>query len=257
MRKLYQRIKEDKKEDKKDLKIEQKKDEPSLAELALEIKHLKSQNAALDKAAKRAFYGERKDKKEEKKEEPALTDAEIKAIMKEHKDDPEVIFNAITYKMQNMVKGGVKQAAESVETKQRAERMNQMLRERVGEALDDETSEIHQMIVKAKDVLNLNGNPYGDVLAYAANVADALPAITKHWYERGLADANKKSADDVRKDDINKKKSPGSGNGSGSKPSSKQTELSDSQKETAERLGFLNSPNKMKIFRDQILRKAS
>jgi hypothetical protein len=253
--------KDDKTGKEKDDKItddkDDKKDEPTLKQLMEKITGLEAKNVELDKAAKRAFYDIRKDKKElkiePKKEGEDLSDADIKAILAAHKDDPEVMFNALVYKAEKIAKGGVKSAVDEVEIKGKAEKLNGVLKARLGEAYDDPTSDARKTIDNAKQILNLGDNPYGDFLAYAASVADALPTILKTYYEKGKNEGLGKSADDNRLNDIEDKKL---GNGKGKGNGESKNQLTDSQMETARLLGFTNNAAKMKTYREQIFRRA-
>ena len=235
-----------------------KKDEQTIKDLMGKISALEAKNMELDKAAKRAFYDIRQEKKglkiESKKDGEDLSDADIKAILAAHKDDPEVMFNALVYKAEKIAKGGVKSAVDEVETKGKADKLNLVLKGRFGDTLDDPTSDIRKSIDRAKDFLNLGDNPYSDFLAYAATVADALPQIAKQYYEKGQKEGLGKSADENRLNDIEDKKlgNGKGGNGNGEK----KNQLTDSQMETAKLLGFANNPAKMKTYREQIFRRA-
>ena len=122
----------DKADKSSDDKDDKKSDEPTLKQLMEKISGLEAKNLELDKAAKRAFYSIRKDEKslkiEPKKEGEDLSDADIKAILAAHKDDPEVMFNALVYKAEKIAKGGVKSAVDEVETKNKAEKLNAVLK---------------------------------------------------------------------------------------------------------------------------------
>lgn len=240
-----------------------KKDEKkaiTLDDVAKELAEIKAENAELKKAAKRAFYSERQERKAEKKEakgdDVTLSDAEIKAIMKEHKDDPEVIFNAVTYKVQQMMKGGVKSAVNEVEVKNKQEKLSTILRERLGEAFDDDDSDARKSLMKTRQTLNLEDHPFGDFLAYGAAIADMLPNLAKQWYERGKKDALGKTADDGRKSDIEDGKLTPSGDRKPDGNGKPNKGLTDSQKETAKLMGFDKDPRKMKIYTDQIIKRS-
>ena len=227
---------------------------PTLESLATELAEVKKQNAELNKAARRAFYAERQHKKESEdksKDDPILSDAEIKSIIKEHKDDPEVLFNAILYKVQQMAKTGTKAAVDSVEIKGRQEKLTEVLRTRIGEEFDDEASEPRQAIVKVKSIMNLDDHPYGDFLAYGATLVDLLPQLAKKWYEKGKAEALGDSANDDRRQGIEDSQLTPKGNDKPSK--AKDGELTASELETAKRMGLDRNPKKMKIYKEQIL----
>jgi hypothetical protein len=163
------------------------------------------------------------------------------------------MFNALVYKAEKIAKGGVKSAVDEVEVKGKAEKLNNVLKARLGDAYDDPSSDARKTIDNAKQILNLGDNPYGDFLAYAASIADALPTILKTYYEKGQKEGLGKSADENRIEDIDNNKL---GNGKGKVDRGSKSILTDSQMETAKLLGFTNNPAKMKTYREQIFRRA-
>jgi len=247
-------------QDIKDGEKEEKK-EPTIADVMAELQSVKEKNAELDKAAKRAFYGERHEKKaaKEKGDETVLTDAEIKAIIRDNKDDPEVLFNALTYKAQQMMKTGQKATIDEVEIKNKSNQFNSILKERVPD-YDSPDSKAAETISKAKETFNLEDHPFADYLAASAAVYADLPNISKQWFEAGKKAALDEGADAARKKEIKNgqitpggKRSGGDDKGGGS--------LSESQMETFNRIyGHVKDPKsraeKISLFKSQLnLRK--
>jgi len=233
-----------------------KKKEPTVSDLAAKMEALEAKNAELDKAAKRAFYGERREKKaaKEKEAEAVLTDAEIKAIIKDNKDDPDVLFNAVTYKMQQMLKGGKKEAIDEVETKNKNTQLTAILRDRAAD-FDVPDSKSAEVISRAKEYFNLSDHPFSDFLAASAAVYSDLPNISKQWYEAGKKAALDESVDVKRKAEIKSGQiTPGGKRSGGEGARGDNSTLSESEMETARMMGFDKNPQKMKIYRDQILR---
>jgi hypothetical protein len=199
---------------------------------------------------KKALHEERASKKE-KKEEPILTDAELMTLIKEHKDDPEVMFNAMLYKMQHAVKGEKEKAINEVEIGSRQKEFNKVLRDRYPD-FDNEDSPIRQNVEKAKDFLSIKDHPHSDLLAASAVVFGALPNIINHWYEEGKKASMDKGVDAARKKEIKEGQLIPSGDKSGKSKSSQ--DLNQDQLDTAKRLGFDKDPKKLFIYKSQILK---
>jgi hypothetical protein len=219
------------------------------------LEKAEAKNTELEKAARRAFYGERQEKKaaKGKEEEVTLTDAEIKAIIKDNKDDPEVLFNALVYKQQQMMKTGTKAAVDEVEIKNKNEQLSSFVRNIVPD-IDEEGSKSNEAVTKVQHDMGLEDHPHGKFLAWAAAVALHLPDVKKDAFEAGKKASLDDKADNNRKDDIrNGHLGPGGKRESGNIKGS-GGELSASQMETAKMMGFDKNPQKMKLYRDQILR---
>jgi hypothetical protein len=238
----------------------EKPKEPTMSEVMAELAGIKEKNAELEKAARRAFYQERHEKKAEKadKDEVTLTDAELTAIIEANKDDPKVMLNAVTYKMQQMMKVGTKAAVNEVEVKNKNMQLHSYVREIVPD-FDKEGSEAHESISRVMTDFGLDDHPHGTFLGWAAAVALQLPKVKQASFEAGKAAALAEKADGARKADIKGgqvgptgKRTPNITGGDGG-------QLSTQEMETFDRIfGHIKDPKsreaKLKLYRDQIKR---
>ncbi len=239
-------------EEKKEEKKEVKPPEPTVKEkeLAERLERLESDKRDL----KKALHEARQEKKKSKEPEVTLSDAELMKIVEEHKDDPKVMFNAVAYKVQQMMKTGKTEAVNEVEIKNKQQQLNAILKERVKD-FDDEGSESREIINRTKTNFNLEDHPLGDFLAAAAAVYADLPNVAKGWFEAGKKEGLNGKAEEIRKDGIKKTQlTPGGSKLSGGKV--KDESLTPSQMETAKRLGF-TTPEKLKLYKSQILKGAN
>lgn len=228
---------------------EDKPPEPTPKEKEMEgrLSRLETDKRDLQKALHEA----RQERKKLKDVEPVtLTDAELMKIVEEHKDDPKVMFNALDYKMKELMKKGTAQAVNEVEIKARKQQLDGILRERV-KTFDDEGSEAKGFITRAKTDFNLEDHPYGDFLGAAAAVYMNLQAILDERFEQGKKVSLNDKAEEARKKDIKGKQPIGGGPklpvGKGS------LELTPSQSETARILGF-KTPEELKLYKIQLLK---
>lgn len=232
-----------------------------MTEVMTKLTALEAKNTELEKAARRAFYNERHEKKAAKvegKEEAVLTDAEIKAIIKDNADDPEVLFNALTYKAQQIAKQTQKSAVDEVELKQKGGELTAILKQRVPD-YDSPDSSSAETIAKSKSYFNLDDHPYGEFLGAAAAVYADLPNISKQWFEAGKKAAMDESADANRKAEIKSGQiTPGGKKDNGGTPGKSQgAELSASQMDAFNRIfGHISDPKarqqKLALYKTQI-----
>ena len=234
--------------------------EPTIAEVMAKLSAVETKNAELEKAARRAFYNERHDKKADKGKdgETVLTDAELNAIIEANKDDPKVMLNALTYKMNQMMKAGTKAAVDEVAVKNKNAQLSSYVRQIVPD-FDKEGSEANESITKVRGDFSLDDHPHGDFLAWAAAVALQLPQVKQASFEAGKKAALEGKADDGRKADIKGGQAGPSGKrGNGIAGDGKNgTELSASQLQTFNLFyGHVKDPaqrkQKMEIFKKSL-----
>ena len=225
-----------------------------MADLEAKVQKVEADKKNLQKA----LHEERQSKKKVKQtddEEAVLSDTDLAKIIQEHKDDPAVLLNAVNYKVQQAMKKGKTEAIDEVQTKQRATQLNNALRSKFGDLLDDESSDLRVSINKAKDFLGMADNPFGDAIGAAAVVFDQLPTIQKLAYEKGVKDALEGKVERNRVSNIEKGKSlftkRADGNG---QPKDKDTGATESQLDTARRLGFKPGTPQFKMYMGQILK---
>jgi len=223
---------------------------PKEEELLSQIERLRGDKTNLQKA----LHEERQGKKAAKEAvETPLTDADLVKIMEEHKDDPAVILNTLNYKMNILLKKGTAQAVNEVEIKGKADELGQELRRRYGTDIDDESSPIRQQIERAKEYFDLKDHHYGEGLSAAMVVFTALPQIKEHFYQQGVKDQMEGKVEKERIEHL--KKSGGIVPKKPAGPSAPSAqELTSDQLDTAKRLGFDKNPQRMKIYKTQILK---
>jgi hypothetical protein len=224
---------------------EKGKDEPDeltkvKTELEKQAAHIKNLNKALHEARQ-----ERKGKGKEadKEGEAPLTKEQLRAIMKEHKDDPDVLLNVIEYAAQQAAKGAEKKAVDAVELSTKKKELDDYLSKNYPDLAEAE-SEGRVLIDKIKDQLTVGDHPYGDFLAVAVRTQLMLPSILQAAVEQGKKEAQGKNADDKRKDAIRGNALP-KGKGTGGAGSGKAT-LSAESADVAGRLGL--SPKGKSIY---------
>jgi hypothetical protein len=234
----------------------EKKEEVKPPEPTAKEKELEERTSRLEtdkKNLQKALHEARQERKKSKEPETqvTLTDAELQKIVEEHKDDPKVVFNALTYKMQQLLKTGKVEAVNEVEIKGKQRELDGILRQRVKD-FDDESSESRATINQAKSRFNLDDHPFGDFLGTAAAVYIEMPNILKNAREEGKKEALNEKAEDARKKGIKESQATPAGQKFGS-PKSGGGELTVSQMDTAKRLGF-TTPEKLKLYKSQILK---
>uniref|UniRef100_A0A6M3L6V8 Uncharacterized protein n=1 Tax=viral metagenome TaxID=1070528 RepID=A0A6M3L6V8_9ZZZZ len=225
-----------------------KKEEPKPEDkvLALEKKLEDAQ-----KEINRLGYTLRKDKKETKKEEPAFNKAQLLQLYKEHKDNPEVVFQ-IMEEMNNLGKADAKIAAEkSADITTKKKEMDQYLEKMYPDAKKEGT-ELYEGIQKAIEWAHLDGHPFAEHLAFGLLAVKNLPETIKKIKEEAKAEALKISEKDLEKkaEDARKKKIEESkpGNSGKSSETIKATSLTAEQMETLTRL-VGGKPTKAQIVR--------
>jgi len=157
------------------------------------------------KKAKRGLERDLHDFRQEKKglkgksdEKDFLSDAQIDAILEQHKDDPATIRNVIKHIAQKEAQGVKKDAMSEADTLSRKKDADALLRQRI-KNFDEEDSEERAEIMKVKEKLGLDEHPMGDLLSAGFIAFNLSPKI----YEAGVA-AGKKMAlsEKGRKEDI-------------------------------------------------------
>src|SRR4030042_2140190 len=159
------------------------------------------------------------------------------------------MFNALTYKMGQLMKSGKKEACDEVEIKKRQKELDGILKQRVPD-FDDEDNQTRQIVERAKKDFRLEDHPYSNFIAAGAALYLNFDAIRQSIYEEGKKSALNEKAEDNRKKGIKEGQlTPGGTKlGATGKP---RDELTADQLETAKRLG-LNNPEKMKTYKTTV-----
>lgn len=175
---------------------EEKKDESGIEK---EVLALRNQVANLNKA----LHQERQSKKGEKRtdEEETLTPDQLRQLMKEHKDDPDTMFNIMSYMMEQGSKKASREAIAKEEQSKKKALHDAYIAKR-WPSMQDPNSELHQATMVAKKNLGIEDHPLSDYLAAASIICDQLDNIKNAEYERGKQDGLKGKVEDTRKKDV-------------------------------------------------------
>jgi len=238
-------------EDKKEVKKKETDAEPEVDRLRKDLDQLRRDKNDLKKALHEARQEKKKPKDDD---ETVLSEAELLQIIKENKDDPAVMLNAMKYMARQTANGAKKEAVNTVEISQKKQQFDSILHDRYKD-YDDEDSPIRKSTEKAKEVMMLKDHPFADALGTAVTVFANLPNISKYWFEEGKKAATDDKVNAAREKQIKDGKLTPPGSKSTTPITGGSNTLSESQMETAKKFGFDKDPKKMKIFMTQILGK--
>jgi hypothetical protein len=175
-------------EEVKEEKTKDKKPPSDVDELKKEIYELKTLKNNLQRALSQA----RQEKKQPSSQE-VLSPAQVKQIIAEHGDNPEVMYNIVQYV-----------ASQSTNKQLDANRVSAMRSEHdkyISQRWPEMADEDSQLSVLAKDTmgsLQLENHPLGKYLALSSLICEQLPNYQKMAYEQGKADALKGKAEKGR-----------------------------------------------------------
>lgn len=157
-----------------------------------EIEALRKKIEELEKGKKDlniALHQSRQAKKEAPKQENNLTPDQIKELLAEHKDDPEVLYNLVNY-----IASQSAQSQLSVkETEELKAKSEAFVKERWPD-IKDPGSDLSKALNNTIASLHLESHPLKNYLGIGALIAEKLPEIQKIAYEQGVEDAMKGKA---------------------------------------------------------------
>lgn len=184
---------------KKDAQAGKDKDldpEALAAQLARAQEHINNLNKAL--------HEERQSKKKaaEKGGEPAFTKAQLKELWTEHRDDPDVLFNILSYMADETARSAQAKAVDQVELVSKKKEVDDYLAQNFPDLAND-GSPLRVGVDKAKQELMLADHPFGDILALGLNNLLSLPGTVRAAYEMGKKEAQGGKQMDRRKEKIN------------------------------------------------------
>lgn len=222
---------------------EPKKPEESESPLKGEVESMKRQIHDLNRALHEA-----RSKKTEEGEQ--LTDEQLKVLLKEHKDDPETLYNLINYIGSQAAK---KTSQETVDA-QRVSALKTKSEELIYSkfpVLKDQGSPYYQQAEKVKSDFNLKDHPAGAYLSAAVIVMNEIDQVKKAEYERGKKDGLKGLSEEKRKQVVKDTTLTPT-----SLPSGKGSEgLSGSMKDTAKQMDL--TPGQQKIYARLIAKRGA
>jgi hypothetical protein len=211
------------------------KDTPKVEDYEKKIKDLESHVSNLNRAVHQYRQKEKETKKEE---ENPLTPEQLRAMFKEHKDDPETLFNIVAYMSEQSAKQAGKEALDVEEIKKMKTIHDDVVSKRWPD-LEKEGSQLRTQTDKLKKAFRLETHPMSDYLVVSAMISDQLPQIQQAAYEKGKADALKGKAEENRKKDVKDGKLSPAKSGASDKPN--KALLSGSYAEVAKQMGLTKS----------------
>ncbi len=158
--------------------------------------------AGLEKENKRLGYQLRKaDKGGNEDKEDVFTDAQLLQMMKDHADDPAVLFQVMKQMNKQSGDSVAKTAEAKADVKAKRKELEE-ISEKVFPGVLKDDSPIHDGIQQTMSNYGLSDHPYGDVLSLGIMTITNLPSMIenakKHAQKQGLG----KAADAKRKDKI-------------------------------------------------------
>lgn len=121
--------------------------------------------------------------------------------MREHKDDPDVLFQVMRQMTKQEVSGVEERAVDSAETAQVKQNLSGFLDKNFPD-IRDEGSELRKNTDDAIDKFHLNDHPYGEFLAVGAFLFAQLPDMVENAKKEGREEALKTKAESTRKKSI-------------------------------------------------------
>lgn len=179
---------------------------------------------------------ERKPKQEAPPE--TLTPDQIKQLLKEHGDDPEVMYNLVQY-----IAGQSSREQTNVNELSQLKKQSDNYVYQRWPSMADESSELFQKTHETAKSLRVADHPLGDYLALATLICEELPNIQKQSYEEGRTSALKGKAEKTRKQTIKTNVLTPSGSG---KEKETGGELPSEFLATAKQMGM--SPSQRKVY---------
>ena len=242
---------DDLEEDKKDKKADQGADDvKSLrADFKKDIEDFKKtaeeEKNDLKKEISRLGFMGRENKKLQKElaeagkkgKDDTFTDAQLLQMLKDHQDEPEVMFQIMKQMGKQAGDSATKNAESKVETSSKLKELTKMADKTLPGALQ-EGSHMYEEVQKTMEHLGLQDHPYGQVLSLAVTSLKNLPNFYKNVQEQTRKEMLGKTADDKRKDKIKADKLADKG----SKIDTK--DFTSDDKETVSKLGLTSKRQK-------------
>lgn len=241
----------DPEEEKPKEEVKAEPEKKALPDPYVKVKDLEAQLKRISadkKDLQKALHEARQERKKPKEPEPDLSYDELVKIVEENKGDAKVLLNASAYYAKQQMRKAKGEAVDEIEVKNKKAELDQILHNRVKD-FSDESSETRRAITSMREGMHLGDHPFGDFLSTAALMYMNIDKVREELIEQGKKMALEASAEASRVKKI-KETQPVSGGpkkaaGDGSDGSS----LSETQMETAKRLGF-TTPAKLKLYRN-------
>ena len=204
-----------------------------------ELEALRQSNEKLQKDNNRLGYALRHQSKEKEKEkDPGFTDQQLVGLMREHKDDPDVLFQVVKQMVKQEGTEVKKAAVDSAETARVKQNLDGFLDEKFPDWRNTE-SEVRGHIDSTMEGFQLKDHPFGEFLSMAAHIATNVDKIIEDHVKEAKSEALKEKAESSRKKNIKKNSL------SKSKKTEKKAALPDDYKEVADQMGLTESQRKI------------
>jgi hypothetical protein len=188
--------------------------------------NLKKENSRLGYALRKAEAAKPDDKPQ------PFTDAQLLQMMKDHQDEPEVMFQ-IMKEMTNQSGVAIERSAEKkADIRAKSKEIGDMA-ERVFPGALKEDSGVYADVQMTKSYLGLDDNPYGDVLSLAMMNMNNMPNLVENVKAQVKKELLGKTADSKRKGKIKSESLSDKGH-----DKETRTKLSPELDETAKKLGM-------------------
>jgi len=157
----------------------------------------------LEKENKRLGYALRKAEKGSKKDEDKteFTDAQLHQMMKDHHDDPDVLFQIVKQMARQSGDSAAKTAETKAEIKTKRKELESITEKTFPGALK-EGSPVFDGVQQTMRNYGLEDHPYGDVLGLSLMTLNNLPTMVKNIEEQTKKQVLGKASDKKRKDKI-------------------------------------------------------
>jgi hypothetical protein len=201
----------------------------------------------------KALHQERKKSKETKTEdETPLTPTQLRELLKEHHDDPDMMFNIMDYMAKQAAKGVKVEAINETQVATTKKDVDSTLLEQFPDLAKDD-SELRQDVETIKERFFIDkSHPLSDFLSIAAMSLINLPKALENAKDEGKREALGEKAEATRKKNVKETKLTPKGKVTGK--ASKLAGLSPDQAATATQIGLTG--NQLKIYA-RLLKKKS
>jgi hypothetical protein len=218
-------------------------------ETVSKITELEQELAKAQKEINRLGYSLRKKEEKAEPKETPLTKHQLLNILKEHQDDPEIVFQVME-EMSKQGKVDAQEAAEkSMDIKRKKEETAAHIKSLYPDALDDGTP-LNNSIQAVVEWAHLDGHPMAQEAALGMLLLKNFPDTIREIRELAKKEAEELHSKDLKdKNEASRKKGIAAAKPakSGSSDAGKPASLTQEQMETAKSLG-LKTPEQLKRY---------
>ena len=172
-----------------------------LESLKAENERIRLENEKTKKDLARAYYQKRKEKDKPKEDDPEFTDAQLLALIREHKDDEAVTLQIMKQVAKQQGKVHAIDAVKNQRIKSMRQNIDGFLSENFAQYVSEESPQ-HEELLKSKELMDLSDHPFGDFLAVSSIIASNFPTIVENVRKQAFDEALKKKGEETRKQSI-------------------------------------------------------